>query len=115
MTGSAASPADARKKTDLVAVTGMLPEWVIELWGNLPGNTPEGCAKAVLLPAVRPEVNGSTLWVAGNQITEIEEAPHACQPRWLGETLSTAVDEGQNRLLPLAGGDGRPDLSLKGM
>ena len=81
----------------------MLPQSIRDIWGDLPANSPEGCAKALLLPAVRPQVNGMTLWVAGNQFYELEESLHGCQSHWMGETLSAAVNEGQNRLIPLAG------------
>jgi hypothetical protein len=76
----------------------MLPDWVKEKWQGLPANDATGVARALLLPAVRPKVNGKTLWVAGNEIIEIEDALHAAQPQWLGPELSKAVDEGQIRL-----------------
>lgn len=81
----------------------MLLKEILDIWGDLPANNPEGCAKALLLPAVRPETNGATLWVAGNQIYELEEGIQASQPQWMGATLSKAVNEGQKRLIPLAG------------
>jgi hypothetical protein len=76
----------------------MLPEEISKMWGELPANTPEGVASALLLPAVRPEVNGKTFWVAGNDIVELEDALHSAQPQWLGPTLSKQVDEGQVRM-----------------
>lgn len=76
----------------------MLPDWIREKWGDLPANDPRGVAKALLLPVVREEVNGATLFVAGNDIIEIEGQLHATQPQWLGNELSKAVDEGQERM-----------------
>lgn len=76
----------------------MLPEEISKIWGELPANTPDGVADALLLPSVRPELNGKTLWVAGNQIAELEDALHAAQPQWMGENLSQQVDEGQRRM-----------------
>jgi len=95
-----------------MTVTPMLPQAIQEIWGELPANNPEGCAKALLLPAVRPEVNGSTLWVAGNQIYELEGPLHASQPQWMGKKLSEAVDEGQKRLIPLADGMDVPNTPI---
>lgn len=76
----------------------MLPQWIRDLWGDLPANDAEGVAKALLLPAVRPTLNGRTLWVAGNNAIELEEALHVTQPQWIGKDLSIAVDEGQKRM-----------------
>ncbi|BCS25302.1 uncharacterized protein APUU_50013A [Aspergillus puulaauensis] len=78
--------------------TPMLPEELSKIWGELPANTPDGVADALLLPSVRPEVNGKSFWVAGNQIVELEGALHAAQPQWMGENLSRQVDEGQRRM-----------------
>jgi hypothetical protein len=80
----------------------MLPDWIRDLWGDLPANTAEGCAKALLIPAVRHSMNGSTLWVAGDNAIELEKGLHDTQPQWLGKELSVAVDEGQKRMgIPL--------------
>jgi hypothetical protein len=76
----------------------MMPDWITEKWGELPANNTVGVARALLLPAVRPDTNGKTLWVAGNKIIEIEDALHSAQPQWLGEKLSADVDEGQRRM-----------------
>lgn len=84
--------------THVLEVTAMLPQWIQDLWGDLPANNPDGVARALLLPAVRPEINGRTLWVAGNNAIEIEQAIHRVQPQWMGSDLSTAVDEGQRRM-----------------
>ena len=81
-----------------VIVTPILPDWIRDLWADLPANTAEGCAKVLLIPAVRPDLNGSTLWVAGNNAIELEKGLHETQPQWLGRELSTAVDEGQRRM-----------------
>ncbi|KAK6066669.1 hypothetical protein SCUP234_11978 [Seiridium cupressi] len=81
-----------------MTVTAMLPDWIREKWGTLPANDTNGVAKALLLPAVRTSVNGKVLWVAGNDIIEVEDAMHDSQPQWLGAQLSADVDEGQRRL-----------------
>lgn len=73
----------------------MLPDWIRLKWGSLPANTPEGVGRALLLSAVRPDVNGKALYVAGNNIVEIEDALHATRPQWLGEQLSADLDKGQ--------------------
>lgn len=79
----------------------LLPEF-LNVWGTLPRNKPEGPARALLLPVVRPEVNGKSFYIAGMQIVEVEDKLHEAQPIWLGEQLSKDVDEGQRRLVPLA-------------
>lgn len=76
----------------------MLPQWIQDLWGDLPANNTDGVARALLLPAVRPEINGRALWVAGNKAIEIEEMLHKTRPTWLGSDLSIAVGEGQKRM-----------------
>ncbi|KAI0121260.1 hypothetical protein BJ170DRAFT_644266 [Xylariales sp. AK1849] len=81
-----------------MTVTAMMPDWIREKWGTLPANDANGVAKALLLPAVRPDLNGKVLWVAGNDIVELEDAFHATQPQWLGAHLSEDVDEGQRRM-----------------
>ncbi|KAF7555078.1 hypothetical protein G7Z17_g2413 [Cylindrodendrum hubeiense] len=106
-TGSAASLIDTPPLTlycavNMVApwmtVTPAMPDWIKEKWGELPTNDSVGVAKALLLPALRTDTNGKTLWVAGNDIVEIEDALHDAQPQWLGARLSADVDEGQLRL-----------------
>lgn len=82
--------------------TPMLLQEFYDIWGELPRNKPEGPARALLLPLVRPEINGKSFYIAGNQIIEVEDRLHEAQPIWLGEQLSKHVDEGQRRLIPLA-------------
>ncbi len=82
----------------------MLPKVFLDIWGDLPANQPSGIAHALLLPIVRPEVNGKAFFVAGHQIVDFEESLHEAQPMWMGKQLSADVDEGQRRLIPLAGG-----------
>jgi NAD(P)-dependent dehydrogenase (short-subunit alcohol dehydrogenase family) len=81
-----------------MTVSPMLPDWIRQKWGDLPANTPDGVAKALLLPALRPEMNGKTLWVAGDDIVEVEDALYETRPQWLGKELSKHVDEGQKAM-----------------
>ena len=83
-----------------ITETGMLKEEFLSVWGDLPANEPIGVAKALLLPAVRPEMNGKSLFIAGHQIIDFEEGLERTQPQWMGEQLSKDVDEGQRRILP---------------
>jgi hypothetical protein len=83
---------------NLIIVTPMLPEWISDLWKELPANSTDGVARAMLIPATRPDINGRTLWVAGNSAIELEEGLHDSQPQWIGEELWKAVDEGQKRM-----------------
>lgn len=81
----------------------MLPQWITDIWGTLPANTPEGVGRALLMPVVRPEINGKSFFIAGNQMVETEDKIHETQPVWLGAELSKDVDEGQRRMIPLDG------------
>jgi hypothetical protein len=78
----------------------MLPQHIRELWGKLPANETWGVAHALLLPVVRPEVNGKSFFIAGHQIVELEDKLHETQPLWMGEQLSRDVDEGQRIMIP---------------
>lgn len=77
----------------------MLPQFVIDLWGNLPANKPAGVAHALLLPLVQTEVNGKSFFVAGHQIVDFEDKIHETQPLWMGEQLSANVEKGQQVML----------------
>lgn len=81
-----------------MTVSPMLPDWIREKWGDLPANTPEGVANALLLPAVRTEVHGKTLWVGGNDVVEIEDSLYETRPKWLGSEMSRSLDEGQRAM-----------------
>ncbi|PNS14174.1 hypothetical protein CAC42_6687 [Sphaceloma murrayae] len=83
-----------------MTVSQMLPQWIVDMWGDLPANTPDGVGRALLLPIVKPDVNGCTFWVAGNNIVELEEKLHETQPLWMGAELSKAVDAGQLKMIP---------------
>jgi len=75
--------------------TQLLPPQFEANWGHLPANEPEGPARALLLPVVRPDMNGRSLFVAGHDIIDLEAGLQETQPKWMGEELSEAVDEGQ--------------------
>lgn len=77
----------------------LLPSF-LEVWGDLPANRPEGVALALLLPVVRPEINGKSFFVAGHKIFDLEEKLQETQPLWMGSELSKHVNEGQRRLIP---------------
>lgn len=70
-----------------------------EVWGELPSNTTEGVGRALLLPALRQELNGLSLFVHGDQITDLEEGLAASMPIWMGQELADVVNEGQRRIL----------------
>jgi hypothetical protein len=77
----------------------MLPPEILNIWGNLPANQPWGVAHALLLPIVRPEVNGKAFFIAGHQIIDFEDKLHETQPLWMGKQLSHDVNEGQRRMI----------------
>ncbi|KAJ5631961.1 NAD(P)-binding protein [Penicillium lividum] len=83
-----------------MTVTPMLLPSFIDVWRELPANTSEGVAMALLLPIVQLDLNGKSLFVAGNEIIDFEDTLHEAQPLWMGKELSANVDEGQRRLVP---------------
>lgn len=77
----------------------LLPEF-LKVWGDLPANEPIGVAKALLLPAVRTDLNGKSFFVAGHEIIDFEEGLERTKSEWMGKQLSDHVDEGQRRIVP---------------
>lgn len=84
----------------LALETAMLKDEFLGIWGDLPANEPIGVARALLLPAVRQDMNGKSLFVAGHEIVDLEEGLERTRPQWMGEQLSKDVEEGQRRILP---------------
>ena len=82
-----------------MADTAMTSDRIREVWGELPSNTPAGVGRALLLPALRPDLNGLALFVHGDQITDLEEGLVATMPQWMGPELANVVNEGQRRIL----------------
>ncbi|PVH78057.1 NAD(P)-binding protein [Cadophora sp. DSE1049] len=77
----------------------LLPEF-LDVWGDLPANESIGVARALLLPAIRTDLNGKSLFVAGHKIVDLEDGLSRTQPQWMGQELSDYVDEGQSRIIP---------------
>lgn len=102
MTGMRTVPPQRNRLTWLMdeIVTPMLPASMRNIWGSLPANDPKGVALALLLPIVKEDLNGKSLFVAGNRIVDFEDGLHETQPQWMGDELSQNVDEGQRRLIP---------------
>lgn len=80
----------------------LLPDWLAS-WGDLPRNTTTGVAHALLLPLLEPLLNGKSFFVAGDEITELEDTIHNTKPIWMGHLLSENVEKGQRFLLRQAG------------
>ncbi|KAH7408880.1 hypothetical protein BKA64DRAFT_570425 [Cadophora sp. MPI-SDFR-AT-0126] len=80
--------------------TPMLLPKFLDVWGDLPANEPIGVARALLLPAIKTDLNGKSLFVAGHKIVDLEEGLARTQPEWMGKELSDHVDEGQLRIIP---------------
>ena len=80
--------------------TPMNPQSLYDMWGDLPANDSQSVGKALLLPAVRHHINGKSLFVAGNNVFELEDGLERTRPQWMGEKLSAELDEGQRRLIP---------------
>ena len=77
----------------------MPPPQLIESWGSLPKNTPSSVGQTLLLPVVRPEINGKSFFVAGDKAIELEDTLDSAQPHWMGQELSDNVNAGQELLL----------------
>lgn len=77
----------------------MTTEKFLELWGDLPSNTTEGVGRALLLPMLHHDMNGLSLFVHGDQITDLEAGLAATMSQWMGPELSEVVNEGQRRIL----------------
>ena len=71
----------------------MLKPDFLAVWGDLPANEPVGVARALLLPSIRSDLNGKSLFVAGHEIVDFEEGLAKTQPQWMGQLLSEHVDE----------------------
>jgi hypothetical protein len=82
--------------------TNMMPQFIADIWGDLPRNTPFGIAKALLLPVVDPSIHGKSFWVGGNEVVELEEKIQETQPLWMGADMSAGVNEENRRMLALA-------------
>jgi len=78
----------------------MLLPSLLSIWKDLPANQPAGVAHGLLLPILQPDLNGKSLFVAGNKIVEFEDKLHETQRLWMGKQLSDDIDEGQRRLVP---------------
>jgi len=83
-----------------VTRSALCPSATLSVWGDLPLNEPENVARALLLPVLRPGLNGKSFFVAGGQIVEVEDKLQECQPIWLGVELSGLMSEGQRRTVP---------------
>lgn len=81
----------------------MVPTFLEKIWDSLPWSQSEDVAVALLMPVVRPEINGKAFFTAGQQIVEFEDAIRQTQPQWMGEQLSKDVEEGQSRLRQAGG------------
>lgn len=79
-----------------------MPEFISDIWGDLPRNTAAGVAKAILLPVIRENLHGKSLWVGGDEIIELEDKIQETQPLWMGAKMSAGVVEGNSRMLVLA-------------
>jgi hypothetical protein len=77
----------------------MTSEKFLTMWGDLPSNSIEGVGKALLLPALRPELNGLAFFVHGDLITELEQTVGESIDIWMGPELAQRVKEGQRRIL----------------
>jgi len=78
---------------------------VREIWGDMPINSMEDVALALLVACVDESLNGRGLYVCDKRITDVELPLRKLQAEWLGKTNSELFDRGRVRL---AGGMGLP-------
>ena len=81
--------------------TNMMPKIISDMWDELPRNSALGIAKALLLPLIKGDVHGKSMWVGGNQIVELEDKILETQPLWMGSKMTEDVLEGNRRMLVL--------------
>ena len=71
-------------------------------WCNegLPANEPIDISRAIATAALRPDLNGCTLWVSGGNFTEIENKFLSYEGRehWLGKKNNEDWEKGQEFL-----------------
>lgn len=86
-----------------LSATALVPSSLKKIWDPLPWSQSEDVAAALLMPVVRPELNGKAFFTAGQQIVELEDTLRQSQPQWMGEQLSKDIEEGQRRLREAGG------------
>ena len=64
---------------------------------GLPANDPVDISRAIAMAALRPDLNGCTLWVSGGNFTEIENRflTHKGREHWLGKKNNEDWNKGQ--------------------
>lgn len=77
----------------------MVPKALLELWKGLPANSAGDVANALLLPLLRPEMNGKSLFVGGGKIFDFEEGLQRTEHLWMGDELHKNILEGQRRMM----------------
>src|SRR5579862_5934266 len=63
---------------------------------GLPANEPEDISRAIATAALRPDLNGCTLWVSGGRFTEIENrfCTYEGRGHWLGKENNEDWEKG---------------------
>ena len=63
---------------------------------GLPANEPHDISRAIATAAVRPDLNGCTLWVSGGKFTVIENrfCSHEGREHWLGKQNNEDWEKG---------------------
>lgn len=57
-----------------------MPQFIADIWSDLPRNTPPSIGKVLLLPVINEKLHGKSLWVGGNEIVELEDKIQETQP-----------------------------------
>lgn len=105
------TPVYNRTRINLVAPwmvdTNFAGDNVMKRWGELPKNSPQGCARAIIMSAINPELHGCGVFVGGDRYFELERGISETMSQWLGKEMADGFQEGWKRLsAPFApGGD----------
>lgn len=67
---------------------------------GLPTNEPLDVSRAIATAALRPDLNGATLWISGGKFTEIENRFVSSEGRafWMGKENNKDWEKGQEFL-----------------
>lgn len=66
-------------------------------FGDLPMNTPQGCAKGIVMCASNPDLHGCSFFVGGDRYFELEKGYEESMPQWLGTEMTAGFREGWGR------------------
>jgi len=81
-------------------------EATMSRFGDLPINSPEACAEAVVMCAINQDLHGCGFFIGGNRFFELEKGYSETMPQWLGQEMTDGFLEGWKRCSQPFGKDG---------